>query len=101
MQTMIHAERTHARLSRRERQWLAHTQARLRRAAAPPSVAPAVALSQAELDVIGRLVRHDRTPVSAAMLVVAPTGAGEARRRAVLDRVRRDGLRGTRERRDQ
>jgi hypothetical protein len=52
-----------------------------------PPVAPAVALSQAELDVIERLVRHDRTRVSTAVLVVVGIGAVEPRRRAVLDRV--------------
>ena len=41
-------------------------------------------LSRAEVELIDRLVRHDRTAVSSAVLAVAGIGAGEATRRAVL-----------------
>lgn len=44
-------------------------------------------LGQDELDVIERLVRRDRTPVSSALLAIAGIGAGEAIRGAVLARV--------------
>ena len=40
-----------------------------------------------ELELIDRLVRHDRTAVSTALLVIAGIGAGEASRRAVLAAV--------------
>lgn len=42
---------------------------------------------RAELELIERLVRHDRTAVSSAVLAIAGIGAGGARRRAVLARV--------------
>ena len=52
-------------------------------------------LRQDELELIERLVRHDRTAVSSALLAIAGIGAGEAIRGAVLARVERGGPLGT------
>ena len=46
-----------------------------------------VAFGPTEVALIDRLVRHDRTAVSTAVLAVAGIGAGELRRRAVLVEV--------------
>ena len=44
-------------------------------------------LEPEELELIDRLVRHDRTAVSSALLAIAGIGAGRALRLAVLARV--------------
>jgi hypothetical protein len=49
-----------------------------------PAAAPPVSLVADELALIGRLVRHDRTALSTALLAIAGIGAGESRRRGVL-----------------
>ncbi len=79
MQTMIHAERTNAHLSGRERGGLECAEAFSRRTPAePPEVA--VALSAREVALIEALVGEDRSPVSSALLLVAGIGAAAARR---------------------
>jgi hypothetical protein len=87
MQTTMDYARRQVHLSRRERQRLARAQALTRRAAATPLLAPVIMFGPAEVAVIDQLVRHDRTAVSIAMLAVAGIGAGELRRRAVLEQV--------------
>jgi hypothetical protein len=87
MQMTMDSTRRQAHLSRRERQRLARARAFSRRTAATPPVSAAVALAPSEVALIEQLVRHDRTAVSTALLVVAGIGAGELRRRAVLARV--------------
>jgi hypothetical protein len=87
MQSTIHAARRRGYLSRRERLRMARAEAFSRRTSASvPALAP-VRLERAELELIERLVRHDRTAVSSAVLAIAGIGAGGARRRAVLARV--------------
>lgn len=86
MYARTHHARSSAHLSRRERHRLARTAAFSRRTpGATGSVSP-VMLEREQLELIDRLLRHDRTAVSTALLV-AGIGAGEAARRAVLDRV--------------
>jgi hypothetical protein len=58
-----------------------------RRRSATSPAAPAVMLDGEELELIDRLVRHDRTAVSTALLVIGGIGAGQASRRAVLAAV--------------
>jgi hypothetical protein len=88
MNTTIDAARTRAHLSRRERMAVARTEAFSRRTAAtPPPPLPMVAMGRGELELIEQLVRHGRTVVSSALLVVAGIGAGEPRRNAVLTEV--------------
>jgi hypothetical protein len=87
MSTTINAARTCARLSRRERQRLARTDAFSRRTAARPPAAPVITFERAELEVIERLVQSGRTAVSSAVLAVAGIGTGEARRCAMLAEV--------------
>ena len=85
--TTTRAARRRGHLSRRERQRLARAQAFSRRT---PKLAPAATpqkLERDQLELIDRLVRSDRTAVSSALLQVAGIGAGEAIRRAVLERV--------------
>ena len=87
MHTMIHAARRRGYLSRRERLRAARAEAFSRRTSASvPAIAP-VKFEPAELELIDRLVRHDRTAVSSAVLAIAGIGAGGARRRAVLAQV--------------
>jgi hypothetical protein len=74
-------------LSRHERQRLARTAAFSRRTTEGVSAGVPVKLGQDQLALIDRLVRHDRTVVSSALLVIAGIGAGEAIRRAVLAQV--------------
>ena len=87
MHTTINAARTRPQLSRRERQRLARAEAFSRRTPTSPPKVPAIELDRRELELIDRLVRHDRTAVSSALLALAGIGAGETRRRSVLARV--------------
>ena len=87
MHTRTHHARSSAHLSRRERHRLARTAAFSRRTPAPARALSPVMLEREQLELIDRLVRSDRTAVSTALLVIAGIGAGEATRRAVLDRV--------------
>lgn len=86
MHTTIDSARKRAHLSRHERQRLARADAFSCRTAAGP-VAQVVVLEPSDVALIERLVHHGRTAVSSALLAVAGIGAGEVRRRAVLDRV--------------
>ena len=88
MHSTIHAAPGNAHLSRRERQQLRRAAALSRRACAASSAAPQVTLDREELELIGRLARHDRTAVSTALLMIAGIGAGHARRAAVLAAVK-------------
>ena len=87
MHTTINAARTRAQLSRRERQRLARSEAFSRRTPTTPPQVAAITFDRRELELINRLVRHDRTAVSSALLALAGIGAGETRRRSVLARV--------------
>ena len=87
MHSTIHLAPGSAHLSRRERQRMRRAEAFSRRQSATSSAAPAVTLDGEELELIDRLVRHDRTAVSTALLLIAGIGAGEASRRAVLAAV--------------
>jgi hypothetical protein len=84
MQTMIHAARTRAHLSRRERLAIARVHAFSRRTPSTLPGVPVVVLEEGERDLVARLVRLDRTAVSSTLLALAGIGAGPARRRAVL-----------------
>jgi hypothetical protein len=87
MDTKTHPARRRGHLSRHERQRLVRAAAFSRRTPAfPPVVTPAT-LERNELELIDRLVRHDRTAVSSALLAIAGIGAGHALRLAVLARV--------------
>jgi hypothetical protein len=86
MHTTTGAARRRGHLSRWERQHLARAQAFSRHT---PKLAPAPTpqkLRRDQLELIDRLVRSDRTAVSSALLQIAGVGAGEASRRAVLER---------------
>ena len=87
MHSTIHLAPGSAHLSRRERQRMRRAEAFSRRRFGTPPAAPAVTLDGEELELIDRLVRHDRTAVSTALLVIAGIGAGQARRAAVLAAV--------------
>jgi hypothetical protein len=87
MHPTIHAAPGSGHLSRRERQQLRRAEAFSRQAVASSPAAPPVMLDREELELIDHLVRHDRTVVSTALLVIAGIGAGEASRRAVLAAV--------------
>jgi hypothetical protein len=83
MQSTIHAARRRGHLSRHERQRNARAEAFSRRT---PTTIPRevpVKLGQ-ELELIQRLVRHDRTAVSSALLAIGGIGAGEEIRGVVL-----------------
>jgi hypothetical protein len=81
------AARRRGYLSRRERQRIARTEAFSRRTSANAEAVTPQKLERDQLELIDRLVRFDRTAVSSALLQVAGIGAGEASRRAVLERV--------------
>jgi hypothetical protein len=83
MHSTIHVVPASAHLSRHERQRLARADAFSRRTLAARSTATSVRLAEEELELIDRLVRGDRTPVSTALLVIAGIGAGEVIRQAV------------------
>jgi hypothetical protein len=87
MQSMTRAARTRRYLSRHERQRRARAEAFSRRTPAGPAVLPPVKLATEDLALIDRLVRHDRTAVSSALLAVAGIGSSRGVRRAVLTRV--------------
>ena len=87
MQSTTRAARTRRYLSRHERQRRARAEAFSRRTPTVLSQAPPVKLEPEELELIDRLVRHDRTAVSSALLAIAGIGAGRALRLAVLARV--------------
>jgi hypothetical protein len=87
MQSMTRAAHTRRHLSRHERQRQARAAAFSRRTTTTPIVPSPVVLATEELELIDRLVRHDRTAVSTALLAIAGIGAGEASRRAVLLRI--------------
>ncbi len=87
MRSTTGAARTRRYLSRHERQRRARAEAFSRRTPTVLSQAPPVKLEAEELALIDRLVRHDRTAVSGALLAVAGIGAGRTVRSAVLARV--------------
>ena len=87
MHSTIHLAPGSAHLSRRERQRMRRAEAFSRRRSGTPPTAAAVTLDGEDLELIDDLVRHDRTAVSTALLVIAGIGAGEASRRAVLAAV--------------
>ena len=87
MHSTIHLAPGSAHLSRRERQRMRRAEAFSRRRSATSPAAPVVTLDGEEFELIDRLVRHDRTAVSTALLVIAGIGAGKASRRAVLAAV--------------
>ncbi len=87
MHSTIHLAPGSAHLSRRERQRMRRAEAFSRRRSAMSPIAAAVGLDGEDLELIDDLVRHDRTAVSTALLVIAGIGAGEASRRAVLAAV--------------
>jgi hypothetical protein len=87
MPSTNHAARTRRYLSRHERQRRARAEAFSRRTSTAPSQSSPVKLEPADLQLIDRLVRHDRTAVSSALLAIAGIGAGRAVRSAVLARV--------------
>jgi len=80
-----HTRRRH--LSRHERQRQARAEAFSRRSTRTPIVASPVRLASDDVELIDRLVRRDRTPVSTALLTIAGIGAGEIVRQAVLARI--------------
>ena len=84
----LHRARNGAHLSRRERQLEARAEAFSRRTATRVMPAPPpVSLDPHDIALIDRLVRHDRTAVSSALLAIAGIGSGEPRRREVLAQV--------------
>jgi hypothetical protein len=87
IQSMTRAAHPRRHLSRHERQRQARAGAFSRRTKRTPIVPSPVMLATEELELIDRLVRHDRTAVSTALLAIAGIGAGEASRRAVLARI--------------
>ncbi len=87
MQSMTRATRTRRYLSRHERQRCARAEAFSRRTLTDPTVPSPVKLPPDDLALIDRLVRHDRTAVSSALLAVAGIGARRAPRRVVLTSV--------------
>ena len=87
MQSTIQAARSRGHLSRHERQRLARAEAFSRHTPAGMCAEVPVKLGPDELDLIERLVRRDRTPVSSALTVIAGIGASEVLRGAVLARV--------------
>jgi hypothetical protein len=76
-----------AHLSRHERQRRARAKAFSRRATTIPAASPPVRLEPEDLALIDRLVRHDRTAVSSALLAIAGIGARETIRGAVLAQI--------------
>ena len=72
---------------RHERQREARANAFSRRTRTIPIARSPVNLGTDNLELIDRLVHGDRSAVSTALLAIAGMGAGEAVRRAVLDRI--------------
>lgn len=87
MHPTTHPARRGGHLSRHERQRLARAAAFSRRTALTVAATAPVKLDGEDLELIDRLIRHDRTAVSTALLAIAGIGAGEASRRTVLSRV--------------
>lgn len=87
MHSTIRSARRRGYLSRRERQRMARVEAFSHRTPAASLGAAPVKLDPEDLELIDRLVRHDRTAVSSALLAIAGIGAGRAMRQAVLARV--------------
>ena len=87
MHTRLNPARTRTQLSRHDRQRLARSEAFSRRTPTTTAKIAAITFDRRELELINRLVRHDRTAVSSAVLALAGIGAGETRRRSVLARV--------------
>jgi hypothetical protein len=87
MQSMTRAARTRRHLSRHERHRRARTEAFSRRTPADPITQSLVKLAPEDLELIDRLVRHDRTAVSSALLAIAGSGASRPVRGVVLARV--------------
>jgi hypothetical protein len=87
MQSSNRAASKRRHLSRHERQRQARAAAFSRRSRTTPLLRMPVKLTTEELELTDRLVRRDRTAVSTALLVIAGIGAGDAARRAVLQRV--------------
>jgi hypothetical protein len=87
MQSTTRAARTPRHLSRHERQRRARAEAFSRRTSTALSQSSLVKLEPEDLQLIDRLVRHDRTAVSSALLAIAGIGAGRAVRSTVLARV--------------
>jgi hypothetical protein len=87
MQSTNRAAHTRRYLSRHERQRQARAAAFSRRTTTSLIAPSPVRLATEERELIDRLVRHDRTAVSTALLAIAGIGAGEASRRAVLSRI--------------
>ncbi len=87
MQSTTHAAPRRGHLSRHERQRRARAEAFSRRTPAGMSREVPVKLEDDELELIERLVRHDRTAVSSALLAIAGIGVGAAVRGAVLAQV--------------
>jgi hypothetical protein len=85
MHQMTEVARRRGHLSRHERQRIDRAAALSRRTSDSSTPACSVNLTTAELELVDRLVRSDRTAVSTALLAIAGIGAGEARRLAVLD----------------
>ena len=86
MKSTTRAAFTRRQFSRHERQRRARADAFSRRT--PDSLSPPpVKLGAEHLELIDRLVRHDRTAVSSALLAIAGIGAGQAVRSAVLASV--------------
>lgn len=87
MQSTTRALQTRCHLSKHERQRRARGEAFSRRSRTELLVPSPVKLAPEDVELINRLVRSDRTAVSTALLAIAGIGAGEPRRKAVLDRV--------------
>jgi hypothetical protein len=87
MHSTIRPARRRGHLSRHERQRLARAEAFSRRTPPILAVVPPAKLETRELELIDRLVRHDRTAVSSALLAVAGIGADGTVRSSVLARV--------------
>ena len=87
MHTTTRATRRRGHLSRHERQHVARAQAVSRHSPKLSPVPTPQKLARNQVELIDRLVRSDRTAVSSALLQIAGIGAGEATRRAVLERV--------------
>ena len=87
MHKTINAARRRTQLSRHERQRLARSEAFSRRTPTTTPKVAAITFDPRELELINRLVRHDRTAVSSALLAPAGIGASETSRRSMLARV--------------
>jgi hypothetical protein len=83
----IHSARRSGHLSRHERQRRARAEAFSRRTTTSGAAPLQVTLAPEDLSLIDRLVRHDRTTVSTALLAIAGIGAGRPVRSVVLARV--------------